>query len=63
MNRSSGPTTYKDAGMVRIVPDSTCRASELRHKGWGADVERAAQLNLYDTLPVMRQERLEPFRP
>jgi hypothetical protein len=26
-------------------------------------VERATQLNLYDTLPMMRQERLEPFRP
>jgi len=36
---------------------------ELRAKGWSADVERAARLNLYPTVPVMREERLEPFRP
>ncbi len=36
---------------------------ELLHKGWEADVQRAGQLNLYTTVPVMRKERLEPFRP
>ncbi len=36
---------------------------ELRHKGWDVDVERAAQLNLYQTVPILRQGRLEPFQP
>jgi 2-phosphosulfolactate phosphatase len=35
---------------------------ELHHKGLGADVERAAQLNLYNTVPILRHERLEPFQ-
>ncbi len=36
---------------------------ELRQKGQGADVERATRLNLYQTLPILRQERLELFHP
>lgn len=34
---------------------------ELRAKGLGEDVRDAAQLNLYDTAPVLRGERLERF--
>jgi 2-phosphosulfolactate phosphatase len=34
---------------------------ELRAKGLGEDVAYAAQLNLYDTAPVLRGERLETF--
>ncbi len=36
---------------------------ELRYKGWGADVKRAARLNLYQTVPILRHGRLEPFLP
>ena len=36
---------------------------ELRAKGLGEDVRDAAQLNLYDTAPVLRGERLEVFLP
>jgi phosphosulfolactate phosphohydrolase-like enzyme len=32
---------------------------ELRAKGLGEDVRFAAQLNIYDTAPVLRGERLE----
>jgi hypothetical protein len=35
----------------------------LRAKGLGEDVRDAAQLNLYDTAPVLRGERLEIFLP
>jgi 2-phosphosulfolactate phosphatase len=34
---------------------------ELRTKGLGEDVRHAAQLNIYNTAPVLRGERLEPF--
>jgi 2-phosphosulfolactate phosphatase len=34
---------------------------ELRAKGLGEDVRFAAQLNLYDTAPILRGERLETF--
>ncbi|HEY7092185.1 MAG TPA: 2-phosphosulfolactate phosphatase [Ktedonobacterales bacterium] len=34
---------------------------ELRAKGLGEDVRFAAQLNVYDTAPVLRGERLEAF--
>ena len=34
---------------------------ELRDKGLGEDVRFAAQLNVYDTAPVLRGERLEAF--
>jgi len=34
---------------------------ELRTKGLGEDVRFAAQLNVYDTAPVLRGERLERF--
>ncbi len=34
---------------------------ELRAKGLGEDVRFAAQLNIYDTAPVLRGERLEAF--
>lgn len=34
---------------------------ELRAKGLGEDVRHAAQLNIYDTAPVLRGERLEIF--
>jgi 2-phosphosulfolactate phosphatase len=34
---------------------------ELRTKGLGEDVRHAAQLNIYDTVPVLRGERLEAF--
>jgi 2-phosphosulfolactate phosphatase len=34
---------------------------ELRAKGLGEDVRFAAQLNIYDTAPVLRGERLENF--
>jgi len=34
---------------------------ELRGKGLGEDVRFAAQLNVYDTAPILRGERLEPF--
>jgi 2-phosphosulfolactate phosphatase len=34
---------------------------ELRAKGLGEDVRFAAQLNLYDTAPILRGERLEVF--
>ena len=34
---------------------------ELRDKGLGEDVSFAAQLNIYDTAPVLRGERLEIF--
>jgi 2-phosphosulfolactate phosphatase len=34
---------------------------ELRAKGLGEDVRFAAQLNIYDTAPVLRGERLEIF--
>lgn len=36
---------------------------ELRAKGLGEDVRHAAQLNVYDTAPVLRGERLEVFVP
>jgi len=36
---------------------------ELRYKGRGADIERAVQLNLSQTVPILRQERLESFHP
>lgn len=36
---------------------------ELRYKGRGADIEHAVQLNLYQTVPILRQERLESFHP
>lgn len=36
---------------------------ELRTKGLGEDVRHAAQLNVYDTVPVLRGERLEAFVP
>lgn len=36
---------------------------ELRAKGLGEDVHHAAQLNVYDTAPVLRGERLEVFGP
>lgn len=32
---------------------------ELREKNFGGDVQHAAQLNLYQAVPVMRKERLE----
>jgi 2-phosphosulfolactate phosphatase len=35
---------------------------ELRAKGLGEDVRDAAELNSYDTAPVLRGERLEHFR-
>jgi 2-phosphosulfolactate phosphatase len=35
---------------------------ELRAKGLGEDVRFAAQLNIYDTVPMLRGERLEGFR-
>jgi 2-phosphosulfolactate phosphatase len=35
--------------------------TELREKGFAEDVRSAAQLNLYDTVPIMRGERLEKF--
>jgi len=35
---------------------------ELREKGFGGDVDHAAKLNLYDTVPAMYNGRLEPFR-
>jgi 2-phosphosulfolactate phosphatase len=34
---------------------------ELRDKGLGEDVRFAAQLNVYDTAPILRGERLEAF--
>jgi 2-phosphosulfolactate phosphatase len=34
---------------------------ELRAKGLGEDVRFAAQLNVYDTAPILRGERLEVF--
>jgi 2-phosphosulfolactate phosphatase len=34
---------------------------ELRQKGWGADVTRAARLNISSTVPVLRQGWLKPF--
>jgi 2-phosphosulfolactate phosphatase len=34
---------------------------ELRAKGLGQDVRFAAQLNIYDTAPILRGERLEAF--
>jgi 2-phosphosulfolactate phosphatase len=36
---------------------------ELRTKGLGEDVRHAAQLNIYDTVPMLRGERLEAFVP
>ncbi len=36
---------------------------ELCEKGFGRDVDHAAKLNLYDTVPAMYSDRLEPFRP
>ena len=36
---------------------------ELRAKGLGEDVRHAAQLNVYDTAPMLRGERLEVFAP
>jgi 2-phosphosulfolactate phosphatase len=36
---------------------------ELLTKGLGEDVRHAAQLNVYDTAPVLRGERLEAFMP
>lgn len=36
---------------------------ELRQKGLAGDVERAAQLDLYQAVPILRRERLEPFQP
>ena len=35
---------------------------ELCEKGFSRDVDHAAQLDLYDTVPVMRGEQLERFR-
>jgi 2-phosphosulfolactate phosphatase len=46
--------------LAALLRDSTS-GHELRHKGWGADVERAAQVDLYDAVPVLRQERFEPY--
>lgn len=34
---------------------------ELREKGFGVDVQHAARLNAYETVPHMRANRLEPF--
>ena len=34
---------------------------ELRHKGWGADIDRAAQLDCYEVVPVLRGDHFEPF--
>lgn len=34
---------------------------ELRAKGLGEDVQFASQLNIYDTIPTLRGERLEAF--
>ena len=36
---------------------------ELRQKSLGADVELAARLNHYATVPIMRGEQLERFQP
>lgn len=38
-------------------------AQELRAKGLGEDIRHAAQLNVYDTAPMLRGERLEAFAP
>jgi len=35
----------------------------LRYKERGADIERAVQINLSQTVPILRQERLESFHP
>ncbi len=50
-------------GQLRDLLQSSISGRELRQKGWGNDVEHAAQLNIHDIVPVMRQERLEPFYP
>ena len=34
---------------------------ELREKGFGGDVQHAAQLNMYDVAPIMRGDHLERF--
>jgi len=36
---------------------------ELREKGFAADVQHAARLNLYQTVPYMRSDHLEPYTP
>jgi 2-phosphosulfolactate phosphatase len=48
--------------LTELLHDSIS-GRELRQKGWDADVEHAAQLNVYDVVPVMWHERLESFQP
>jgi 2-phosphosulfolactate phosphatase len=35
---------------------------ELRHMGFGVDVQHATRLNAYETVPHLRDGRFEPFR-
>jgi phosphosulfolactate phosphohydrolase-like enzyme len=46
--------------LLALLRDSTS-GRELRHKSWDADVERAAQVDRYDAVPLLRQEWFEPF--
>ena len=49
---------------VRVLKEllqESVSGRELRQKGCAADVDRAACLDLYDAVPIMRQERLECF--
>jgi 2-phosphosulfolactate phosphatase len=48
-------------GRLRALLQDSISGRELRQKGWEADIEFAAQLNVCAIVPVMRQERLEPF--
>jgi len=48
-------------GQLRELLQDSVGGRELRQKGYGADVARAACLDLYEAVPTMRQERLERF--
>ena len=65
---STSPEAHVCAAGFRAVQDQieallwdSASGRQLRQKGWGADVTRAAQLNSSATVPILRQERLEPF--
>jgi len=46
-------------GQLRELLRESVSGRELRQKGCAADVDRAACLDLYETVPTMRQDRLE----
>jgi 2-phosphosulfolactate phosphatase len=46
-------------GELRDILWECASGRELRGRGHGDDVEHAARLDLYDTVPVMRGERIE----